>query len=338
MDYREVLEKARQVMGPNCRVCPECNGIACKGEIPGLGGIGSGNSFIRTRDFLKSIRILMDVTYEAEDIDTSIELFDKKFEIPFFLAPIGGMKLNYNGYFKEEDYFEIIIKSMIDVGAFSFTPDGTGDEVYYKAMDYIKENNGLAVPTIKPWGKDKILEKINAAKASSAIAVACDIDSCGNLNLKNAGMPVYPMGQETIGEIVKQTQIPFIMKGIMTSESAIKCANAGCYAIVVSNHGGRVIEDSPAPAEMLPEIRKAVGYRMKIFVDGGIRTGRDVFKCLALGADAVLIGRPYVIAAHGGKTEGIKLYTEKILSELKDIMFMTGCKKLSDITIDKIRY
>ncbi|MBQ9411997.1 MAG: alpha-hydroxy-acid oxidizing protein, partial [Oscillospiraceae bacterium] len=72
-------------------------------------------------------------------------------------------------------------------------------------------------------------------------------------------------------------------------------------------------------------------------VDGGIRSGMDVFKCLALGADAVLIGRPYVVAVHGGGREGVVLYSQKIRNELRDAMVMTGCKSLSDITRDKIR-
>ncbi|MCQ2586096.1 MAG: alpha-hydroxy-acid oxidizing protein [Treponema sp.] len=110
------------------------------------------------------------------------------------------------------------------------------------------------------------------------------------------------------------------------------------YGIVVSSHGGRVMEDNPCPASLVQEIRKAVGPDFKIIVDGGIRTGGDVFKCLALGADAVLIGRPYAIAAHGGRAEGVKLYTQIIAEELKEIMIMTDCRSLKDITSDKIRF
>ncbi len=75
---------------------------------------------------------------------------------------------------------------------------------------------------------------------------------------------------------------------------------------------------------------------MKILVDGGIRTGADVFKALALGADAVLIGRPYAIMAIGNGADAVQMYTEKLINELKDVMLMTGCSTLHDITIDKI--
>ena len=144
--------------------------------------------------------------------------------------------------------------------------------------------------------------------------------------------------EKDLKEIASATELPFIVKGVMTAESARKALNAGAYAVVVSNHGGRVMDNGLSTAEVLPEIREAVGnQRGRIFVDGGIRTGGDVFKMLALGADAVLIGRPYAIAAYGGGAEGVRLYTEKLIAELRDAMTMTGCATLADIKRDKIR-
>ena len=97
---------------------------------------------------------------------------------------------------------------------------------------------------------------------------------------------------------------PFILKGIMTVKGAEKALEAGAAGIIVSNHGGRVLDQCPATAEVLPAIVDAVGGKMKIFVDGGIRSGMDVFKALALGADAVLIARPFVTAVYGGGSGG----------------------------------
>ena len=106
-------------------------------------------------------------------------------------------------------------------------------------------------------------------------------------------------------------KVPFIAKGIMTARGAIKAVEAGVDAIVVSNHGGRVLDQCPATAEVLPAIVEAVQGKVKIFVDGGIRSGVDVFKALALGADGVLICRPFVTAVYGGGMEGVKTYIEK---------------------------
>ena len=337
MTIQAVWAKAREVMGPKCRVCPECNGKACRGEIPGVGGIGSGSSFTVCREYLNSVKVMMDLVYEPGEIDTSIELFGEHFDVPFFMAPIGGMDSNYNGYMTDEAFADMSIRGMVESGSLAFTPDGFYDSLFELQLPVIRNVGGKAVPTIKPWELPKMMGKIRQAEEAGALAVACDIDSCGNLLLKKAGKPVYPKSQETLAEIVKSTALPFIPKGIMTAASALRCAEAGCYGIVVSTHGGRVMEDAPAPCSMLPEIRGAVGDRLKIFVDGGIRSGMDIFKCLALGADAVLIGRPYVIAAHGGGQEGVVLYTQKLKNELHDVMLMTGCKSLSDITRDKIR-
>ena len=114
--------------------------------------------------------------------------------------------------------------------------------------------------------------------------------------------------------------------------------DAGADAIIVSNHGGRVLPFSPATAEVLPEIAEAVKGKTKIIVDGGIRTGFDVFKALALGADMVMICRPILTAWYGAGREGIEIYVNKLKAELEDAMYMCGARKLSDITRDMIRF
>ena len=101
-------------------------------------------------------------------------------------------------------------------------------------------------------------------------------------------------------EIVKLAGAPLILKGIMTVKGALTAKEAGAKAIVVSNHGGRVLDQCPSTAEVLPAIVEAVGQEMTVLVDGGIRSGVDVFKALAMGADGVLIARPFVTAVYGG--------------------------------------
>ena len=137
-------------------------------------------------------------------------------------------------------------------------------------------------------------------------------------------------------EIVESLGIPFIVKGVMTVKGALKAQEAGAAGIVVSNHGGRVLDQCPATAEVLPAIVEAVGGSMKIIVDGGIRTGVDVFKALAVGADAVIIARPYVTAVYGGGAEGVELVTEKFGAELRDTMKMCGVSSLKEITREQI--
>ena len=111
---------------------------------------------------------------------------------------------------------------------------------------------------------------------------------------------------------------------------------AGAKAIVVSNHGGRVQGGVPSTCEVLPGIVDAVKGKLTILVDGGIRSGVDVFKAIALGADAVLIGRPFVNAIYGSAEEGVKIYLDKICSELNDTMRMCGAASLKDIEASMI--
>jgi isopentenyl diphosphate isomerase/L-lactate dehydrogenase-like FMN-dependent dehydrogenase len=173
-------------------------------------------------------------------------------------------------------------------------------------------------------------------EAADVMGFAIDVDSAGLVNMALMGTPVFPKSVEELCTITSSTKIPLIIKGVMTAECAKKALKAGAYGIVVSSHGGRVLADAPAPCSMLPEIRQAVGDKLKIFVDGGIRSGADVFKAIALGADAVLIGRPYAVSVFGGGVEGVEFYTKKIGAELIETMIMTGCKNLSSITMDKI--
>ena len=123
----------------------------------------------------------------------------------------------------------------------------------------------------------------------------------------------------------------FILKGIMTPDEAQLAVEAGADAIVVSNHGGRVLDYSPATSEVLADIATAVKSRITILADGGVRSGGDVLKLLALGADAVMIGRPFSIAAVGGLQSGVETYIDTIGEELKQAMVLTGTKSVTEV-------
>ena len=132
-------------------------------------------------------------------------------------------------------------------------------------------------------------------------------------------------------ELTQSTKLPFIVKGIMTVQDAVKCAEAGANAIVISNHGGRVLDHTCGTADALPAIAKELKGRVTILVDGGIRSGVDTLKMLALGADGVLIGRPLVVGAYGGNAEGVKSLINKYTEELYAAMILTGCANLQQI-------
>ena len=337
MNYAECLELARGKMGNYCKACPECNGRACKNQMPGPGAKGIGDTAIRNYDKWKEIRVQMDTLVEKRPIDTSLSLFGKNFQYPFFAGPVGAVNMHYGDSLNDVSYNDILVSSCAEFGIAAFTGDGMDSNVMVAATEAIKKAGGLGIPTVKPWNVEMVREKMALVKDAGAFAAAMDIDAAGLPFLKNFNPPAGSKSVEELREIVKAAGVPFIVKGIMTVKGALKAKEAGAAAIVVSNHGGRVLDQCPATAEVLEEIAKAVDGSMKIFVDGGIRSGTDVFKALALGADAVIIARPFVTAVYGGGREGVEAYIQKIGSELADTMAMCGAHSLSEITRDMVR-
>lgn len=336
MNYQEVLNNAKQNIGPYCKVCPECNGIACRGMIPGPGGKGSGLGFIRSYQDLKKVRLQMDTIYEPKAVSTQTTLFGKTVDLPVFAAPIGAVGLHYSNLYDDLSYSSALLKGCHAAGTVAFTGDGVKDEVFQGTIEAIYELEGWGIPTIKPWSYEEVLNKAKMAEASGALAVAMDIDAAGLAILAAQGKPVAPMSVETLSKIIAQIKVPFVLKGIMTAEGAKKALEAGASGIVVSNHGGRVLDETPSTIEVLPEIVEAVGGKMTILVDGGFRTGLDVFKAIALGAQGVLIGRPFAYAIYGGAEEGVGLYLSKLKAELSEAMLMTGAATIGEITRDKV--
>ena len=336
MEYQEILQTARGQIGPFCKACPVCNGVACKNSIPGPGAKGLGTTFMRNYQKWQEVCVNMDTICENVPVDTTFDFFGTKLDIPVMAAPVGAMKLHYGDLYDDATYNNILVPACAEAGIAAFTGDGTNPAVMTGALNAIAAAGGRGVPTIKPWDRDTLFTKLDAAKAAKPLAIAMDIDAAGLPFLQNM---TPPAGRKTVAElreIIEYAQLPFIVKGIMTVKGAEKALQAGAAAIVVSNHGGRVLDSCPATAEVLPDIAKAVGGQMKILVDGGIRTGQDVFKALAMGADGVLIGRPFVTMIYGGAAEGVSTYVKKLTAELRDTMAMCGALTLSDIDRSKV--
>lgn len=300
MTYDEVLKSARGNMGPYCKVCPVCNGAACKNQMPGPGAKGVGDNAVRNYQKWQEIRVNMDTIHENKPIDTSVELFGRTFKYPFFAGPVGAMTLHYGEKYDDLAYNNLLVDACAKGGIAAFTGDGTNAKVMEGATAAIKAAGGLGIPTVKPWNLETIREKMELVKASGSFAVAMDIDGAGLPFLKNLTPPAGSKTVDELRNVAEMAGVPFIIKGIMTRRGALKAKDAGAAAIVVSNHGGRVLDQCPATAEVLEDIVEAVGGRMKILVDGGLRSGVDVFKALAMGADGVLLGRPFVTAVYGG--------------------------------------
>lgn len=331
MDYKEILKNAKINLQGSCRVCPVCNGRACAGEVPGMGGTGSGASFTANVEALEGVKLNMRVIQDVKNPDTSVELFGKRMSLPVFAAPVSGTTLNMGGKFTEREYISWVIKGCIDSGIYPMVGDTAVDAFLPTNLEELKKVGGEGIAVIKPWENKNVIGKIKMAEESGVFAVGVDIDAAGLITLALHGKPVGPKTVEEIKELVSSTKLPFILKGVMTVEDALLAVETGASAIVVSNHGGRVLDHTPGVATVLPEIARAVKRKITILADGGVRTGVDVLKMLALGAEGVLIGRPFVIASFGGREEGVKSYVDKIANELRVAMILTGCKDVKSI-------
>jgi isopentenyl diphosphate isomerase/L-lactate dehydrogenase-like FMN-dependent dehydrogenase len=333
MDWKRLRTTARENFKGACRVCPVCNGLVCSGEVPGMGGLATGAAFRNNVSALAELRLNMRVVHSVCQPDLSFSLFGHPLALPVIGAAIGGIAFNMNGAMMEAEYAQTVVSGCRQAGTVCMTGDGPLPIVFESGLAAVHDSGGMAIPIIKPRETEKIIELAKRAEAAGAIAFGIDIDAAALVNMTNAGQPVGPKTRQELANIKRHTSIPFIVKGIMTADEAEACRDAGIDAIVVSNHGGRALDHTPGTAEVLPYIAEAVEQSpMTILVDGGIRSGADVLKMLALGADAVLIGRPLAQGAVGGGTEGAAAVIDKIKSELTAAMVLTGTERVTNVS------
>ncbi|ABB37551.1 (S)-2-hydroxy-acid oxidase [Oleidesulfovibrio alaskensis G20] len=330
---KEVREKAKELMKGYCRVCPVCNGKACAGEVPGMGGLNTASSFRNNVESLAAVQLNMRLIHDAVQPDTSVTVLGIPLSMPVMAAPIGGVSFNMGGGITEEEYVNAILGGCRQQGVIGCTGDGVPPFIIDAGMDGIAAVEGHGIPFIKPWDGEELDQKLDRALASACPAVGMDIDAAGLVTLRKMGRPVSPKTPAQLKAVVDKVHAAgrtFILKGIMTVVDAQLAVEVGADAIVVSNHGGRVLDHTPGAAEVLPEIADAVKGRITVLADGGVRDGFDVIKMLALGADAVLIGRPFSIAAVGGQAEGVAAYLEALRGQLVQAMVLTGCRSVQE--------
>ena len=338
MNLKEIKTSARDKMKGFCNVCRECNGVWCAGMVPGMGGAGSAQSFKHAYEKLREVKVVMRTIHSATDPDTTFSIFGEDLSMPVITAPITGTKFNMGGGVTEAEYTQDIVKGSIEAGTIAMIGD-TGDATCYElGLKALKDADGKGIAIIKPRSNEEIIKRIKMAEEAGAIAVGMDIDGAGLITMKLFGQPVGPKSIDDIKTLVQSTELPFIVKGILSVDEARACVEAGVSAIVVSNHGGRVLNSTLAPVEVLEAISEAVGKDIIVLADGCVREGVDVLKYLALGAKGVLLGRPVIWGSIGGRQEGVKLTLDTVKGQLYQNMILTGCNNLSEINKNKIKH
>ena len=338
----QVRDLARTKLKGICAAYPSCDGSFDKicqreayGKPIGLGGVGQGLSFRANSQALADIRFNMSVLGDHFEPDTSCSFLGMDLKFPVLASSTAGAQ-KYNDALDETMFCTSVLKGSKDAGTIGLR----GDTWFYTlednpSLNAMKACNGYGIPIFKPRAQDVLKRLIEKAESYGCKAVGMDLDGCGSTIMALHGQPVFKKNVKDIEELVNFTSLPFIAKGIMLPDEAQKCADAGVSVISVSNHGGRVMDSTPGVATMLPLIREKLGDSVTITADGGVRTGYDVLKMLALGADAVLLGRDIIRAAVGAGSLGVQLHLEHIKKTLKKAMFMTGTKnvKMADSRI-----
>ena len=333
VDWKQVEDRARSRFTDRvCWVCKVCDGLNCASGVPGMGGVGRMTTFQENSRALARLQIVPRYIREPVEPDLSVELFGRKFEMPIMGAPMTGAVTNLGGSVDELDFNRNLLLGCRDQGSIAWVGDGASPEKYLTIMEALSAAGGFGIAIFKPRSDpDALARRFEAAQEAGAIAVGMDVDAISFRTLQLKGQATRPRDAAGLRRIRDRTALPFVLKGIMSGQDAKAALDAGVDAIVVSNHGGRIMDDMPGTADVLASIVEAVGGRVPVLVDGGIRTGQDVLKMLALGAKAVLIGRPLAIASVGGGVPAVRFYLQRCASELRSAMQLCGAERCEDL-------
>jgi 4-hydroxymandelate oxidase len=296
-------------------------------------------------------------TATLEDLkgaNTKIELFGQEYDSPIFLAPVAYQKLaDVNGEIATVQGSDAMNCCMCVSSFSSCTLEdisaNTNSPLWFQLYIQPDMNTNLKlIKKVEDLGYKALVITIDAPisgiRNSEQRAGFYLPDGISAINIENLNpiqtttnfenifdiTPTLPTWKD-IEFIKKNTKLPVILKGITSTSYAKKAIDFGIDGIIVSNHGGRTIDTLPSTIELLPKIAKAVDGKIPILFDGGIRRGTDIIKAIALGASAVMIGRPIMYGLATAGALGVA-HTLKILKEELEVsMIFTGCKSIKDI-------
>ena len=303
LSAEQMVTKAKEKM--------QAQGKASRGDAP-------GDAKKITREYFDSLLVEMRLMGSVMP-STKTEYFGETFD-----TPVMTTALSHLGAFHPdmESPMEMYARGAKEANALHWVGMCENEE-----FGRITETGARTVRVVKPYAdEDKIYDQLRYAKEAGAIAVGMDIDhtftQSGEIDVV-MGEPMEPKSLETMKAYVNATDLPFVVKGVLSVFDAVKCAEIGAKGIVVSHHGGRLPYAVP-PLLVLPDIVKAVGDRMYIFVDCGVTSGMDVYKAMALGASGVGVGGHLIPEIRKGGAEAVADRIRAMTDELRGAMAYTG--------------
>jgi len=320
-----------------------------------MSGAGEEQTLAENMAAFQRLRLKGRVLGEVRGGHTRLELFGQSFAHPLFLGPVAYQKLFHPEGEMASALAARVTETVMVVSSLATTA----------LEEMAAVHQALWFQLYWQGGRAASLELVRRAEAAGYRALVVTVDAAlGGIrsreqragfhlpeplravNLRPAqALPPLAEGQSAVFDglmaqapvwadidwLVQQTTLPVAIKGILAPEDARRACQAGVAGIIVSNHGGRVIDTLPATIEALPAVVAAVAGAVPVLLDGGVRRGTDVFKALALGAKAVLIGRPYVQALSAAGALGVAHAVRTLREELEIVMALSGCATLADI-------
>lgn len=280
----------------------------------------SSNPDVITRDYFDSL--LLETRYIDSDIpSTRMTLFGEEFDTPIMTAALSHLH-------NPADGMAVYAKGAALAGAAHWVGMGSDEE-----LEGVLATGARSIKIIKPHADNReVFRKIEHAVSAGCFAVGMDTDHSFNSDGGYDdvfGLPMRPKSASELAEFVQAARVPFIVKGVLSPRDAEKCVKAGCAGLVVSHHHG-MVQYSVPPLMVLPEIVSAVGGEIPVFVDCGIISGMDAYKCLALGAKAVSVGRHLMPLLKDG-ADAVAARISEMTAELAGIMARTGVKSLDEM-------
>lgn len=296
-----------------------------KNEWPGPAGlipVTSGkadDANVINRAYLDHLLVEMRVV-DAQLPDLETEIFGRTYALPIMMPAFSHLnKVGKDGR-KPMTEYALAARELNVLNWVGMEPDDVYGEIAKTGADTVR--------IIKPFADhEMIMQQIEYARNHGAVAVGIDIDHIagkdGGYDVVD-GLPLGPVLQEDLKAYAEAAKLPFIAKGVLSVSDALKCREAGCKAIVVSHHHGRIPFGMP-PVAVLPDIVKALkGSGMLIFVDCGIDSGYDAYKALALGADAVAVGRGILKPLLKEGKDGVVAKVNEMKQQMVELMLYTG--------------
>ena len=296
---------------------------------------------------------------DVRKVDTTTELFGSTWGTPIVLAPVGGHKMfNPEGEIavaraaKAKGHLQIL--STVTTSSVEDVIAARGGPIWYQLyptsswdvrLKIVKRAEAAGCPvlvlTVDLSGGRNLetadrFKKLDTRRCESChepgpTAVYKRRPMFDGIDMKGVGVNDAALTWDDVKRLKDSMKMKLVVKGIETHEDAELCLKSGVDGIIVSNHGGRATETGRATIDILPEVVQAVGGRIPVLVDGGFRRGTDIFKALALGARAVVVGRPYIWGLSAFGQPGVEAVLDILSRELQLIMRQSGVRAIRDI-------